>query len=212
MQLLTGLHCITFNFLYVCLPPPPLLLLPASTSVHGILQARILDGLPFSTLGDLPDPEIEPASLELTGRFFTTEPLRKLTTTTSPLVNFWIHRHWNFAYELFISIFPGPTTILSSKKTLSYVWTSWIDMSVSICICMWGLPQRFIGKESACNGGDIGDAGSAPEPGRSPGEGNSNPLQYSCLENSMYRGVWQTTIHGITKSWNNWSGLARIYT
>ena len=44
------------------------------------------------------------------------------------------------------------------------------------------------------------DAGSVPESGRSPGEGNGNPLQYSCLENSMDRGAWQCTGHGVSKS------------
>ena len=52
-------------------------------------------------------------------------------------------------------------------------------------------------KESACNAGDLG---SIPRLGISPGEGNSNPLLYSCLENSMDRGVWQTTVHGVTQS------------
>ena len=47
---------------------------------------------------------------------------------------------------------------------------------------------------------------------RSPGGGNGNLLQYSCLENSMYRGAWRTTVHGVAKSQHNWSGLARIYT
>ena len=47
-----------------------------------------------------------------------------------------------------------------------------------------------VGKESARNAGDTGDAGSIPGSGRSPGEGNGNPLQYSCLENSMDGGAW----------------------
>ena len=51
------------------------------------------------------------------------------------------------------------------------------------------------GKESACNFGDLGSI-----PGRSPGERNGNPLQYSCLENSMDRGAWQATGHGAAKS------------
>ena len=54
------------------------------------------------------------------------------------------------------------------------------------------------GKESACS---VGDPGSIPGWGRSPGEGNGNPLQYSCLENSMDRGAWQATVHGLAKSW-----------
>ena len=53
------------------------------------------------------------------------------------------------------------------------------------------------GKESACNAVDLG---SIPESVRSPGEGNGNPLHYSCLENFMGRGAWQATVHGITKN------------
>ena len=53
------------------------------------------------------------------------------------------------------------------------------------------------GKESACN---AGDQGSIPGLGRSPGEGNGNLLQYSCLENSMDRGAWLATVHEVTKS------------
>ena len=51
-------------------------------------------------------------------------------------------------------------------------------------------------KESACW---AGDPGSIPGSGRSPGEGNGNPLQYSCLENSMDRGAWRATVHGVAK-------------
>ena len=61
--------------------------------------------------------------------------------------------------------------------------------------------QGFTGssevKASACN---VGDQGWIPELGRSPGEGNGNPLQYSCLENPMDGGAWQATVHGVTKS------------
>ena len=47
---------------------------------------------------------------------------------------------------------------------------------------------------------NAGDAGWIPGLGRSPGRGNGNPLQYSCWENSMVRGAWQATVHGIAKS------------
>ena len=60
---------------------------------------------------------------------------------------------------------------------------------------MWAFPCGSAGKESACNSGDLG---SIPGLGTSPGEGNGNSLQYSCLENSMDRGAWQA--HGVTKS------------
>ena len=46
----------------------------------------------------------------------------------------------------------------------------------------------------------VGDPGSIPGSGRSPGEENGNPLQYSCLENSMDRGVWWATVHRVTKT------------
>ena len=52
-------------------------------------------------------------------------------------------------------------------------------------------------KASACNAGDLG---SIPVSGRSPGEGNVSPLQYSCLENPMDRGAWWATVHGVAKS------------
>ena len=58
----------------------------------------------------------------------------------------------------------------------------------------WGVPGDSDGKESACNAGDVG---SIPGSGRSPGEGNSNPLRYSCLENPMDRGYGQATVHGV---------------
>ena len=53
-------------------------------------------------------------------------------------------------------------------------------------------------KKSACHAGDLG---SIPGWGRTPGEGNGNPLQYNCLENSTDRGAWQATVHGVAKSW-----------
>ena len=65
------------------------------------------------------------------------------------------------------------------------------------CSAFFGLPCSSANKESACN---AGDTGSIPGWGRSPGERNSNPLQYSCLENPMDRGAWGATIHGAEKS------------
>ena len=70
------------------------------------------------------------------------------------------------------------------------------DLMFPLCIC-WGknsLVAQSI--ESACN---AGDPGSIPGSGRSPGEGNGNPLQYSCLENSMDGRTWQAIVHRFTK-------------
>ena len=57
-----------------------------------------------------------------------------------------------------------------------------------------------VGKESACN---TGDPGAIPGSGRSPGEGNGNPLQYSCSENPMDRGTWQVAVHGVLRVRHN---------
>ena len=61
-------------------------------------------------------------------------------------------------------------------------------------------PSRSRDKEFTCNSGDAGDTILIPESGRSPGGGNGNPLQYSCLENPMDRGAWWTTVHRVAKS------------
>ena len=56
-------------------------------------------------------------------------------------------------------------------------------------------------KSPPASAGDVGDVGSVPGSGRSPGEGNDNPLQYSCLENLMDRAAWWATVHEVAKSW-----------
>ena len=60
-------------------------------------------------------------------------------------------------------------------------------------------PGGAVVKNPSVNEGDTGDTGSIPELGRSPGAGNGNPFQYSCLENSMDNGAWQATVHGVAK-------------
>ena len=62
---------------------------------------------------------------------------------------------------------------------------------------MLGFPGDLVGKESARNAGDLG---SIPGSGRSSGEGNGNPLQYSGLENPMERGAWWAIVHEVPKS------------
>ena len=68
---------------------------------------------------------------------------------------------------------------------------------VCVCVCVCSFPSGSDGKESTCNEGDLG---SIPGSGRSPGEGNGNPLQYSCLENPMDGGASRTPIHELAKS------------
>ena len=83
-----------------------------------------------------------------------------------------------------------PFTLLSGHKQV----TQSFQTSAHSLVNMYGGGSD--GKASAYN---EGDPGSIPGSGRSPGEGNRNPLQYSCLENPMDRGAWLATVHGINK-------------
>ena len=98
----------------------------------------------------------------------------------------------------------------TSPKTLSLRFGlapaySEAELSASVIIFAKCMTKHFIDifdgsddKDSTCN---VGNLGLIPGLGRSPAEGNGYPLQYSCLENSMDRGAWQPTVHGVEKSW-----------
>ena len=64
-----------------------------------------------------------------------------------------------------------------------------------------GFPGGAVVKNPLAGAGDTGDVGLIPRSGRSPGERNDHPLQYSCLENPMDRGPWRATVHRVAKSW-----------
>ena len=86
-----------------------------------------------------------------------------------------------------------------------YIWGLQPNLSdhlnlLVIVAYIFGYPDGLVGKESACNEGDTGDAGLIPGSGRSLGEVNGNPLQYSCLGNLMDRGALGTAVHGVTRS------------
>ena len=93
--------------------------------------------------------------------------------------------------------------LLSLSKT-SWPYSWWFISGLSsvhwsICLSLWyqGFPHSWVGKESTCS---AGDPGSIPGSGRSSGEGNGYySLRYSCLENPVDRGAWQTTIHEIAR-------------
>ena len=87
---------------------------------------------------------------------------------------------------------PSPCCCHDSKSMLVDQPTFVIHFSIPRASL---LAQRL---ESACNAGDLG---SIPGSGRSPGEGNGNPPQYSCLESPMGRGTWWAIVHGVAKSW-----------
>ena len=118
------------------------------------------------------------------------------TTRGSPATFSYSSRIW------WLSL-PVPAFSRMSCKWGQSVWTRWSGFFYAASRVwapsrlQWGFPGGSDGKASACS---AGDPGSTPGSGRSPGEGNSNPLQYSRLKNSMDRGAWWATAHGVAKS------------
>ena len=75
--------------------------------------------------------------------------------------------------------------------------TNVVCMYTNMCACVNSFPSGSEVKNLLC---DAGDPGLIPGSGRSLGEGNGNPLQYSCLENPMDRGAWRAIVHGVAKN------------
>ena len=107
----------------------------------------------------------------------------------------------NFKFLMLNKIFtrliiPLPCFFLRQKKKSSSSVERSLLLSTSSQY-VWGFPGGSDTKASACN---AGDPDSIPRSGRSSGEGNANPLQYSCLENTMDGGAWEATVHGVAMS------------
>ena len=92
---------------------------------------------------------------------------------------------------------PQPHCKIIRRVATIYYWKEGLTTYLICLDLTWDFPGGSDGKVSACN---AGDPGSIPGLERSPGEGNGNPLQYSCLENSMDGGAWWAIVHGVTKS------------
>ena len=147
-------------------------------------RTRLISKL--SCVQPLLSPKNSPHAVCVLGqRGFTCPPTTAPQALTGP------HGHG----ELFESLSaPIPLDIHSSRRA---VWHSLLP-----CIHLLGFPGGLEVKNLPANAGDVG---SIPESGRSPGEGNDNPLQYSCLGNSMDRGAWQVTVYGVAESWTQLS-------
>ena len=144
---------------------------------------------PFPSPGDLPDPGIEPATLvfaTIAGRFFTTESPGKPSFTPIALCTFlWPNTHPT------LNAPPTAQSTFPQNQIQKPAWHSRPSIKgVVICtllsLSLGGFPSGSVVKNPPAN---AGDAGSIPESGRSPGEGNSNSLQYSCLGNPIDRGA-----------------------
>ena len=97
-----------------------------------------------------------------------------------------------FAYADSCSYLLCPSDVLLSS--------SWYGNCLQFKIILMPSQVALVVNNPPVNTGDAGDVGSIPGSGRSSGEGNGNPLQYSCLENPMDREAWQTIVHGVANS------------
>ena len=116
-------------------------------------------------------------------------------TSMSSQPSCWLHTqvHPLFISELGTHYYPFYPRLLGISRPNEILYGSIFVRLVS----SRGFPSGSEGKESACNAEDLG---LIPGSGRSPGEGNGNPLQYSCLENPMNRRAWQAAVHGVPTS------------
>ena len=120
-----------------------------------------------------------------------------LSTSVWPFPHF---TRWRKCSASFQVSFRGDSFIHSCRIT---AFTEGGELRIFLChhiephSLKLGFPDSSVGKESACN---AGDPGLIPGSGRSPGEGKSYPLQYSCPKNPMDSGAWQATVHRVTKS------------
>ena len=144
----------------------------------------------------------------------TSVPLNRAPIPLFLLPNLKCHIYWLYQYWLYqtniclltnedFSSFVIPCTFPSCLLSLIF-GPSVINIRHPIgylCAFKWGFPWwlRWSGIRLQCR--SCRDVDSLPGGGRSPGGGHGNPLQYSCLENSMDRGAWRATVHGVPKSW-----------
>ena len=152
----------------------------------GFSRQEYWSGLPFPSPGDLPDPGFEPRSPVLQADSLPSEPPGKLDQIKEYPQKGKMSLKWR-PNDLFGNEDSKEET--RGKITWRYR-TQILNRSID------GLPKWLSGKESACSAGDVSSVSGL---GRSPGEGNDNPFQYSCLRNPMYRGAWWATVCGVAE-------------
>ena len=118
----------------------------------------------------------------------------------------------NMWLRIFTSIFIKDISLYYFLlSVLVYYWLqdngSLVEWIWECCNLLWGFPSGSL-VDSACKAGDLGDMGSIPGWGRSPGGFHGNPHQYSCLENPMKRGAQWVTVHSTAKSWTQQKQLS----
>ena len=117
--------------------------------------------------------------------------------------------HWRRKWQPTPVFLPGESqgqrSLVAAIYGVAQSWTRLKRLSSSSSsedgqVRVGGFPGGLVIKNLPANAGDIGDLGLNLKSGRSPGVGNGNPLQYSCLTYTMDSGAWQAAVHGVTKS------------
>ena len=158
-------------------------------------------GFPFPSPGDLPDPRIKPRSPALQADSLLSEPPEppgkpQLENNKIMNKNSGTYRGKCWEREEYWKEGWRSTEWCRNEIIWKEKLVKGLNFVLDLLIAT-GFPGGSDGKASACNAGDLAlILGS----GRSPGGENGNPHQYSCLENSMGRGAWRATVHGVTKS------------
>ena len=163
----------------------------------GILQARILEWVAILFSRVPPQPKDQTGVSCIAGRFFTIWATRE-APVSPPLSSNCLLRET--CVEYMCLKWPSSSASRCWRSGIRYLDTSHVESHIELA------PVWL--RASACNKGTLG---LIPGSGRSPGEGNGNPLQYSCLENSMDGGVWWATVHEVAKSWTRLTDFTFIF-
>ena len=100
---------------------------------------------------------------------------------------------------------------IDGANKLKYIKLLGASRIAGSCFTLWATREAPIGLESKVSACNAGDPGSIPELGRSSGEGNGNPVQYSCLENPIDGGAWEASVHGVAKSRTRLSNFTFLF-
>ena len=133
------------------------------------------------------------------GRGLLGQPNSRWCLLSPKSVSAGIQSYFSFFFFFILEKFYWSIIALQSCVGFCYT-TVWISYKYAFIPSSWGFPSDSACKESTGNAGDTGDESSILELGRSPGGGNGNALQYSCLGNPMNRGAWWAAVQRVTKS------------
>ena len=147
--------------------------------------------------------------LRLGGRSEVLGKLKKTQDVEPHYQSLWISRSGWGPGMCFSNESPGVRCCWDHPLRPLFLSGCWISHSLTIEEkSLWPSQVVLVGKNPPANAGDVRDKGSIPGSGRSFRGGHGNPLQYSCLENSMDRGAWQATVHRVAKSWTRLKRLS----